>query len=180
MARGLNHLLRSSAVKAAGEVMAEFKRIRSSKGKSRPYEIRAKMQQVMMDNVGVFRVEAGMQQAVDEVRELRERYLTDLYIDDMGQKFNTDLLETWELGAMLDLAETTAISALQRKESRGAHSRDDYQKRDDENYLVHTLVYREDAPMAESQPKFRLNMDKKVNMSLADKDERFKPKERVY
>ena len=164
----------------AGEVMAEFKRIRSSKGKSRPYEIRAKMQQVMMDNVGVFRVEAGMQQAVEEVRELRERYLTDLYIDDMGQKFNTDLLETWELGAMLDLAETTAISALQRKESRGAHSRDDYQKRDDENYLVHTLVYREDAPMAESQPKFRLNMDKKVNMSLADKDERFKPKERVY
>ena len=164
----------------AGEVMAEFKRIRSSKGQSRPYELRAKMQQVMMDNVGVFRVEAGMQKAVDEIRELRERYLTDLYIDDMGQKFNTDLLETWELGAMLDLAETTAISALERRESRGAHSRDDYQKRDDENYMVHTLVYREDAPLADSQPKFRLNMDKKVNTSLAEKDERFKPKERVY
>lgn len=164
----------------AGEVVAEFKRIRTSKGKSRPYELRAKMQQVMMDNVGVFRVEAGMQQAVEEVRELRERFLTDLYIDDMGQQFNTDLLETWELGAMLDLAETTAISALERRESRGAHSRDDYQKRDDENYMVHTLVYREDAPMAESQPKFRLNMDKKVNMSLADKDERFMPKERTY
>ncbi len=56
-----------------------------------------------------------------------------------GRSFNTDLLEAWEIGCQLDIAEVTAISALNRTESRGAHSREDYQKRDDVNWLKHTL-----------------------------------------
>ena len=163
----------------AGETRAEFERIQNSKGKTRPGELRHTMQEVMMDTVGVFREETVMQEGLDKVRELRERYRTDLVIDDNSLRFNSDLLEAWELGCMLDLAESTAVSALNRKESRGAHSREDFKKRDDKNYLVHTLVYRKnDDPYGDSE--LALNMKKKVDQSLAEKDERFEPKERVY
>jgi succinate dehydrogenase / fumarate reductase flavoprotein subunit len=163
----------------AGETRAEFERIQNSKGKTRPGELRHMMQEVMMDTVGVFREETVMQEGLDKVRELRERYRTDLVIDDNSLRFNSDLLEAWELGCMLDLAESTARSALNRKESRGAHSREDFKKRDDKNYMVHTLVYRKnDDPYGDSE--LALNMKKKVDQSLAEKDERFEPKERVY
>lgn len=95
---------------------------------------------MMFENVSVFRTEAGMQLAVDKVRELKERF-THVRVDDHGRVFNTDLLEAWELGCLLDVAEVTAYSALQRTESRGAHAREDYPERDDENWLKHTLVY---------------------------------------
>lgn len=157
----------------AGEINAELDRIRNAKGKRKPYEIRSEMQHVMMDHVSVFRTADGIQQAIDTVRELKRQYQTDLTIDDRGQRFNTDLLEAWELGCLLDLAEVTAVSALARTESRGAHSREDYPKRDDENWLVHTLAYREGEDI-------RLDHSKKVDLSLAEKDDRFKPKERVY
>ncbi|MBZ0275390.1 MAG: succinate dehydrogenase flavoprotein subunit, partial [Anaerolineae bacterium] len=78
------------------EIEAEMNRIRSNKGKTRTYQLRNEMQQVMMDYVGVFREESGMQQAVEKVRELRERYQNDLAIEDHGHKFNTDLMEAWE------------------------------------------------------------------------------------
>jgi len=77
-------------------------------------------------------------------------------------------LETWELGALLDMAEVTAMSALDRKESRGAHSRDDYPDRDDENYLAHTMAYPEDG-------KIVIKYDRPVDLSL-----NYEPKERVY
>ncbi|MCS6834848.1 MAG: succinate dehydrogenase flavoprotein subunit [Anaerolineae bacterium] len=162
---------------AGKEIEAEFKRIRTSKGKTKPYELRARMQQVMMDNVGVYRTAETLQKAADEIATLRERFLTDISIDDQGYKFNTDLMEAWELGCLLDLAEVTALSALNRTESRGAHSRDDYPKRDDENWLVHTLIYREGHAR---DPKYTLNTKKKVDRSLEATDPRFAPKVRVY
>ena len=162
------------------EIEAEFKRLRDSKGKTKPYELRDKMQETMMDNVGVFRIEEGMKKAVEDLKELRDRYMNDLQLDDSGSQFNTDLLEAWELGCMLDLADTTALSACNRNESRGAHSREDFQKRDDENWMVHTLTYRNEEGLEVSEPSYRLNTDKKVVMSLAEKDEHFVPKERVY
>lgn len=162
----------------AGKAIAsEFQRIRNSKGNTKPGELRAMMQEVMMDNVGVYRTEATMNEAVEQLAELRHRFLTDIKIDDTGYKFNTDLLEAWELGCMLDLADVTARSALNRTESRGAHSRDDYKARDDENWMVHTLICRDGS---EENPSYQLNLKKKVDMSLAEKDARFKPKERVY
>lgn len=162
---------------AGKEIQAEFQRIRKSNGKTKPYELRDAMQNIMMDNVGVYRTEETMSNAVEQLAELRHRYNTDIKIDDQGFTFNTDLMEAWELGCLLDLAEVTALSALNRKESRGAHSRDDFPKRDDENWLVHTLVFREgDA----QNPNYRINTDKVVDLSLAEEDERFKPKERVY
>lgn len=163
---------------AGKEVEEEFKRIRDSKGKTRPVELRNAMQELMEAKVGVYRTEETLSSAVEELAELRERFHTDLTIDDQGYKFNTDLMEAWELGCMLDLAAATARSANARTESRGAHSRDDYQDRDDENWLVHTLICREGDNVV--TPDYKINLNKKVDMSLLEKHPQFKPKERVY
>ena len=164
-----------------GEIEAELTRIKSSSGKTRAGELRHIMQTTMMDKVGVFREGHAMQEALDTVRELKSRYQTDLVIDDKGARFNSDLLEAWELGCLLDLAEVTTVSALNRTESRGGHSREDYKERDDANWLVHTLATNTSGspyPAGPIEPE--LNVQKKVDMSLAETDERFKPKVRVY
>jgi succinate dehydrogenase / fumarate reductase, flavoprotein subunit len=163
------------------EIQAELMRIRTNQGKTRALELRETMQQVMMDHVSVFRTQEGMQTALDCIKELRERYTKDLVIDDSGDKFNSDLLEAFELGCMLDVAETTAMSAINRTESRGAHSRVDYTERDDDNWMVHTLITRTDGvDLGTVQRGYEINTDKAVDLSLADEDPRFVPKERVY
>ena len=129
---------------AADAARAQLDAILASHGTERIADIAAEMKRVMMDHVGVFRTEEGMQQALDKIRILKARF-KHIHIDDRGKTFNTELLSAWELGNLLDLAEVTTISALARKESRGAHSRDDYPKRDDQNWLKHTLAWmRED------------------------------------
>ncbi len=95
---------------------------------------------VSMDKyMGVFREQEGMQTALNKVRELQERYKR-VYVQDKGRVFNTELIFTLELGFMLDCAETICMSGLERKESRGAHTRLDYPKRDDANWLKHILI----------------------------------------
>jgi len=167
-------------------IRAEFDRISNGTGNSSAGELRAKMQQTMMDNVGVFREEESMQVAIDDLKELRHRFYTDISIDDKGKIFNTDLLEAWELGCMLDLADITARSAIERKESRGAHSREDFKDRDDENWMVHTLV-NHDGNL--QNPTYSMNLDKKVDLSLWEEEkaqnlpedkQKFRPKARVY
>jgi succinate dehydrogenase / fumarate reductase flavoprotein subunit len=123
------------------EIVAELERIRTGEGSERGAAIRNEAQKYMMDNVGVFRTGEMMRAAVTKVRELKDRFAR-VRLDDKGRRYNTDLLETFELGCLLDLAEVTAAAALRRTESRGAHYRDDYPKRDDENWLRHTLAYR--------------------------------------
>ncbi len=165
---------------AGEEVRAEFERIRNSSGKSRPGELRARMQDEMMTQVGVFRSAEGMRQGLDAVLELRQRFLLDLGIDDRGQVFNTDLMEAWELGCLLDTAVVTAESALAREESRGAHSREDFRERDDANWLVHSLISSQASGLVTEQLDLSLNHDKPVDRSLEAEDARFAPKERVY
>ncbi|MEW6568795.1 MAG: FAD-dependent oxidoreductase [Chloroflexota bacterium] len=131
----------------------------------RAADIRREMQETMMADVGVFRTEAGMRQAIDKLRELKERF-RHLRLDDSGRVFNTELLEAWELGCLLDCAEVTAVSALHRTESRGGHAREDYPQRDDDNWLKHTLAFVEDG-----QVHLRY---KPVTITL------FQPKVRVY
>ncbi len=150
------------------EIAAEMERIRTASGKSKPGELRAKMQQTMSDYVGVFREAKGMKQAVDDVCELKERFATDLHIDDRGHIFNSDMLEAWELGSLLDLAEVTAMAALERTESRGGHAREDYPKRDDKKWLVHSLARRD------GRGGIKISHDKKVVIR------QYQPKERVY
>ena len=171
---------------AGAEIRAEFDRIRSGSGKSRPGELRAKMQQTMMDNVSVFRTEETMQQGIDALAELRDRFYNDLQIDDKSRVFNTDLMEAWELGCLLDLADVTARAAIERKESRGAHSREDFKDRDDENWMAHSLITH-DGNLGD--PSYKVSFDKKVDLSLWEAEikqgvpedqQKFRPKERVY
>ena len=121
------------------EIETELERIRNSDGGTRPAAIRVRMQELMMEKVGVFREEPSLKEALEEIKSLKDKYYTDMVIDDRGMTFNTDLLEAWELGCLLDLAQLTTAAALARTESRGGHSREDYQERDDKNWLKHSL-----------------------------------------
>lgn len=126
----------------SGEVaIAQVESIKHSNGKESVAAIRKKMQVMMDENVSVFRNADGMKAAIGTLNDLREAY-QDISITDKGKRFNTDLLEALELGYLLDLAYVTATSALNRTESRGAHAREDYAKRDDASWLKHTLAYR--------------------------------------
>ena len=137
-AKGASYLpLPDDAADYAREQLAA---LGSGNGSERVTDIAQEMKHVMFEHVGVFRVEEGMQEAVEKIRELKERY-KNIRIDDHGKVFNTDLLTAWEISNLLDLAEVTAVSALARKESRGAHARDDYSERDDENWMKHTLAW---------------------------------------
>ena len=103
--------------------------------------IRHELADVMMDNVGVYRDATLLTAAVAKVRELKSRFGA-ISITDCGSTFNTELLEAQELGYLLDLAEVMAAGALNRTESRGAHSREDFPERNDADWLKHTLAYK--------------------------------------
>jgi succinate dehydrogenase / fumarate reductase flavoprotein subunit len=107
----------------------------------RTAKLRWEMATTMDKYVGIFRDRAGLQTAIEKIRELKERYCR-LPLDDHGRVFNTDLVFHYELGFMLDCAETIAVSALHREESRGAHWRTDFPQRDDERWLRHILIFR--------------------------------------
>jgi len=139
--------------------------LKNGSGKEKASQINSEMKKMMFDLVGVFRTEEGLSQAVQELKTLRQRFL-EVRVSDTNSVFNMELLSTWELGNMLDLALITAESALARKESRGAHAREDYAKRDDTNWMKHTLAWLE-------EDKVRLEY-KPVVIT------RFEPKERKY
>ena len=122
-------------------------RIRKLKGTSsgpRMNELRQAVQSVMMDHCAVFRREEGLDHALSEVSALMEACRKGIRLDYRGDRFNSDLVEALELESLLGLAEAIVVSAKARQESRGAHSREDFPERDDENWLKHTLVRRTD------------------------------------
>ncbi len=114
--------------------------LRDSTGTERVAAIRRELQEEMDRNAQVFRSDESLAKVTRTIHDLRERY-RNVSIQDKGKRFNTDLLEAIELGFLLDLAEVVVFSARNRKESRGGHMRDDYPKRDDENYMKHTMAY---------------------------------------
>ncbi|MCK4222795.1 succinate dehydrogenase/fumarate reductase flavoprotein subunit [Candidatus Bathyarchaeota archaeon] len=117
-----------------------FDKILGSEGDERVATIRDEMRAIMNDKVWIFRTGDGLISALKGVKELRERF-GKITVDDKSRQFNTGLIGALQLDFTLDLAEVTITSALARTESRGAHSRRDYTKRDDENWLKHTLAY---------------------------------------
>ena len=126
--------------------------LRNDSGKEKIATIREGMQSAMEQGAGIYRDEAGMQKTCDALRELRERF-KDVTVEDKGDIFNTEVTAALELDCMLDIAEAVAHSAVNRKESRGSHTRTDFPKRDDEKYLQHTLASRTpDGPKIEYSP----------------------------
>jgi len=120
---------------------SEFDALRNGSGNENVYDLSNEMKQVMFADVGIYRNEKDMQSALEKVRELKKRF-KDVGVSDTGKIFNTELLNAWEFGNLLDIAEVVALSALNRKESRGGHSREDFPDRDDQNWLKHTLVWK--------------------------------------
>jgi succinate dehydrogenase / fumarate reductase flavoprotein subunit len=143
----------------------QFDAFLNGSGKENVFDIGNEMKKVMFDDVGVFRTEEGMKNALAKVNELQERF-KQVKVQDTGKIFNTELLNAWEMANLLDMAEVTAASALNRKESRGGHAREDYPERDDQNWLKHTLIWKEDG-------KLKIGY-KPVVIT------RFEPKKRVY
>ncbi len=129
---------------AADDVVALVSRMRSANGGESVAAIRAELQRTMDRDAQVYRTEQSLTEAIQVITKLRHRY-AHVTVHDRGHRYNTDLLEAIELGFLLDLAEVLAYSALERKESRGGHFREDYPTRDDEHYLAHTMAYRADA-----------------------------------
>ncbi|MBI3333240.1 MAG: FAD-binding protein [Candidatus Omnitrophica bacterium] len=124
-----------------GMSRSRIERLRSGRGGETVARIRAELQAEMMDRASVFRTEGSLKEMLGILRGLKERY-GEVRLQDAGAIFNTELLDAFELGCLLDLAEVTVTGALARAESRGAHCREDFPKRDDANWLKHTLAYR--------------------------------------
>jgi succinate dehydrogenase flavoprotein subunit len=110
-------------------------------GKEKIATIRQEMQKTMEEGAGIYRDEQSMEKTCNTLRSLRERF-KNIIVEDRDSTFNTEVMNALELDYMLDVAETVANSALKRRESRGSHTRTDFPKRDDANFLKHTVAYR--------------------------------------
>ncbi len=144
MVRDIDNIeLREANEKDAERMNAEIEKILTSNGNETVPGLRNELQQTMTDNAGVFRTEETLAKQVDIVKKLRKRF-ENIRIDDKSKLFNTDLQEAIELGHMLDYSLFIVESALARKESRGAHYREDFPKRDDEQFMKHTMAYMDD------------------------------------
>ena len=128
---------------AAKDVIEMLEKVRKANGKEKVAQLRKELQETMDKNAQVFRTEETLNEALDKIAELRKRY-ENISIQDQGKRFNTDLLEAVELGFLLDLAEVTVVACRERRESRGAHLREDYPERNDKKFMVHSMAYLQD------------------------------------
>jgi succinate dehydrogenase / fumarate reductase flavoprotein subunit len=149
-----------------------FDKIRNSNGSTMTSELRLKMQKTMQSKCAVFRTEKTLQEGVDQIRKPYE-VMSDISVKDKSLLFNTDLVETLEFDNLIRQALTTMDSAYNRKESRGAHAREDFSKRDDKNFMKHTLAWQSDS-------KVEIKYRDVHSRTLTNDVQYFPPKERVY
>jgi len=149
-----------------------FDKIRNSSGSTKTSELRLKMQKTMQSKCAVFRTEKTLKEGVDQIRKPYEG-MEDLSVKDKSLLFNTDLVETLEFDNLIRQALTTMDSAYNRKESRGAHAREDFSKRDDKNFMKHTLAWQNDK-------KVEIKYRDVHSRTLTNDVQYFPPKERVY
>jgi len=163
---GLEHREpRESDLEAA---MVRLNKLNEGSGGEKTADLRKELQSVMQNHFGVFRKGEFMQEGIKKLGELRER-IENLSLEDKSHAFNTARIEALELQNLLEVAEATAISANERTESRGAHARDDYQERDDKNWLCHSMFFPTDKRLGK----------RKVNFTPKTMDT-FEPKVRTY
>ncbi|WP_187646872.1 succinate dehydrogenase flavoprotein subunit [Nitrosophilus labii] len=167
IAKDLDNISFEEAQKVeANRMLEEMEFLLTNNGKESTAQLRKELQDSMFENAGVFRTEESLIKQKEKLKELKERF-KNIRIEDKSKTFNTDLQEAIELGHMLDYAAFIVEGAIARCESRGAHYREDFTKRDDENFLKHTLAY----------------MDEEGNITLEYMDVvlgKFEPQERKY
>jgi succinate dehydrogenase / fumarate reductase flavoprotein subunit len=159
---------------AGDEAVAKIDRLRHAKGKLRTSEIRMNMQRTMQNDAAVFRTGEVLQEGISKMQEIYASF-AEVHVSDSSMIWNTDLAETLELENLLQCAMVTITSAANRQESRGAHAREDYPDRDDEQWLKHTLSWLD-------TKSGKVSFDyRPVNLfTLTDEVQVFPPKKRVY
>ena len=129
---------------------------RNSTGTEKVAVLRKELQDTMDKNAQVYRTEESLNEALDKIAELRTRY-QNIQVQDRGKRFNTDLLEAIELGFLFDLSEVLVMTARERRESRGGHFREDYETRNDEKFMVHSMAYKLDKAPAKPGEDIRVD-----------------------
>ena len=158
----------------AGDATLErFDRLRHADGGTPTARLREMMQRTMQNDAAVFRTESSLKEGCRRMAEVFAG-LSDIQVSDRSLVWNTDLMETWELDNMLRQAVVTIVCAEHRKESRGAHAREDYTERDDENWMKHTVAWLDD------DGRHRIDYRPVHLDTLTDEVENIPPQSRVY
>lgn len=154
-------------------LLGNFNKIRNANGSVSVADLRLKMQKIMQTHAAVFRTEETLQEGADLMDQVKKEY-EDIKISDKSLIWNSDLVEGLELGNLIDQAVITVKAALNRKESRGAHAREDYPERDDKNWMKHSMLWLDSS--GNVKIKYR-----KVNLeTMTDEVESVAPVARVY